>query len=509
VNLTENPIFLTQKRLTHRLGVLAPILIAALIGLSLLSGLIAYLADPRDFSFQSPQSAGKVFYGWTIGVEILVLVIGGFSKISRVLADDRKAGLWDSNRLTPLKPAEIVTGYWFGSALGMFYMGAILAGIGLAIVLLAKLPITLWLGTQILVLSTTLFFGLLALLAGMAFQRPQSGIVLLLPLFFLQTFSFTFPKFTIINFLLPIYGIANLFQDPGRTVNDYNVFRDWGGWPEIFSLPVPPILLSLGLQFLVGIFLWRATVRKTANPFQPLLLRWEAMAIFALLAVVQHGLIWGIWHGQFGSALAAHASRHEYRNEPLLSIVHGGTILVGVLILALASPLPERVRVEALRTGLGNLRLVFSRSAVSLALALIAVAATASLTQFVFSFGRSGASWALAVGNLFVFLLMFSLLLEYCRLRFKRRSLGFVALWLFVLCVLPFILAGVFSSGALGKLSFLAPGIVALAGTNGDDLIVPAYATAMHLGAVVLLFIAWQRQWKLLIATPPPLPPAR
>jgi len=61
VNLTENPIFLTQKRLTHRAGVLAAILIAALIGLSLLSGLIAYLADPRDFNFQSPQFAGKVF----------------------------------------------------------------------------------------------------------------------------------------------------------------------------------------------------------------------------------------------------------------------------------------------------------------------------------------------------------------------------------------------------------------------------------------------------------------
>jgi hypothetical protein len=503
VNLTENPIFLTQKRLTYRAGVLAAILIAALVGLSLLSGLIAYLADPRDFSFRSPQEAGKMFYGWVIGVEILVLVLGVFSKISRVLADDRKAGLWDSNRLTPLKPATIVTGYWFGSALREVYMGAVLAGIGLVIVVLAKLPVTLWLGTQVLVAGTTLFFGLLALLAGMAFQRPQSGIVLLLPLFFLQTFSFAFPKFTIINFLLPIYGIVNLFQDPAQATNDYDAFRDWRAGPEIFALPVPPILLSLGLQFAVGIFLWRATVRKTANPFQPLLLRWEAIAIFALLAVVQHGLIWGIWHGQFGNP--AHHTRHD---EPLLSIVHCGTILVGVLILALASPLPERVRVEALRTGLGNLRLVFSRSAVSLALALIAVAAAASLPHFIVSFGLSGKAWALATGNLLVFFLMFSLLLEYCRLRFKRRALGFVALWLFVLCILPFILAGVFSSGALAKLSFLAPGTVALAGPNSDDLKYLVGWTFIHFCVVVLLFIAWQRQWKLLIAAPP-LPPAR
>ena len=126
--------------------------------------------------------------------------------------------------------------------------------------------------------------------------------------------------------------------------------------------------MSLGLQFAMGIFLWRAVVRKTANPFQPLLLRWEALAISALLAVVQHGLIWGIWHGQFPTA--AESGHKFYEGDSMLPIVHGGTILVGVLMLALASPLPERVRVEALRTGSAICRLVFSRSAVSLALAL-------------------------------------------------------------------------------------------------------------------------------------------
>jgi hypothetical protein len=507
VNLTENPIFLTQKRLTHRTGVLAAVLIAALIGLSLLAGLIAYLLDPRNFSFQSPQEAGKVFYGCTIGVEILLLVLGGFGRIARVLADDRKAGLWDSNRLTPMKPAEIVAGYWSGSALREIYMGAVLAGTGLVIVVLAGLPVTLWLGTQILILSTALFFGLLALLAGLALQRPQNGVALLLPLFFLPMLSLAFPKVTIVNFLLPIYGITCLFKDSPRTGDEYASFPDWNGWPEIFTLPLPPIVLTLALQFVLGLFLWRATVRKTANPFQPLLLRWEAMAIFALLAVVQHGLIWGIWHGRFGIRLYNH-SDYAAGGEPLLSIIHGGTLLVGVVILALASPLPERVRIEALRAGAGNLQLVFSRSAVSLALALTAIAAIASLTHFIFSFKADGQAWALAVANLLLFFLMFALLLEFCRLRFQRRALGFVALWLFVFCALPFILAGVFSSEPLAKLSFLAPGTVALAGPENDDLKYLAGWTFIHFAVVVLLLNVWYRQWKLLIATPSPVPTA-
>ena len=460
MNLADNPIFLTQKRLTHRAGVLAATLIAALIGLSLLSGLVAYLADPLDFDFHSSQDAGKMFYGWIIGVEILVLVIGGFSKISRVLADDRKAGLWDSNRLTPLKPMEIVIGYWLGSALREFYMGAVLAGIGLVIVVLAKLPVTLWLGTQVLILGTALFFGLLAILTGMAFQRPQSGIILLLPLFFFQMFSFAFPKFIIINFLLPIYGIANLFQDPNRGGHDI-AFRDWNSWPDIFALPVPPIVLSLGLHFVGGNFLLARGRAQDGEPVPT-----------AVAALGSHRNFYPAGRGPTGLDLGNLARwiwksgypANDINGAPLLAIVHGGTILVGVLILAFASSVPERVRVEALRSGLGNLRLVFSRSAVWLAVALSGIDAVASAPSLFFHLPLTGLPGRLAAANLLAFLLMFSLLLEFCRLRFQRRALGFVALWLFVFCLLPFILAGVFSNEGFAKLSFLAPGTIALAG---------------------------------------------
>src|SRR5215472_18157973 len=101
MSLSDNPIFLTQKRLVHRGGVLAAILIAALIGCSLLAGLISYVANPIHFnSFNTVQDAGETFYGWTIGVEILVLVIGAAARVTNVLANERKSGLWDSNRLS-------------------------------------------------------------------------------------------------------------------------------------------------------------------------------------------------------------------------------------------------------------------------------------------------------------------------------------------------------------------------------------------------------------------------
>jgi hypothetical protein len=492
VSLSDNPIFLTQKRLVHRNGVLAAVLIAAIIGFSLLSGLIAYRTNPEAFHFDSVGEAGKTFYAWIMGIEAVILVFGGFGRVSRALADDRKAGLWDSNRLTPLRPSQLVTGYWFGSGLREFYMAATLAIIGLVVVLLGQLPITLWLGTQVLIFSTAFFLGLLGLLMGLAFERPQ-GILLLLPVIFLCMFSFSSPSRLLTNFLLPIYGIGYLFQ--GQDRGGYE--RGWYALPEIFGISIPPVLLTIGVQLLIGIFLWRVAVRKTARPFQPLLLRWEAIALFAILLAIQHGLIWDIWHGQYPTVMLN--GGNYFNRESLLPMIHGGMIFVAVIILVSASPLPEVVRVDSLRLGFTSFGAIFSRSAVSTALVLAAVASVGILTQCIVSLADSWHIVAVAAINLAELFVVFALLLEFCRVRHKRRAAGFMVLWLFILWALPFIFAGVFFNAGFGRISLLSPGFLALADSNADWNLLFLTELA-HLGIVVVFFVAWWRQWKKLLA---------
>ena len=89
--------------------------IALLMGLSLFAALAYHIASP-DHN-ETPAELGKLYYAWVLALQFLILVVGGFSRISRKLVEERKAGLLDSNRLTPLRPAELVSGYWFGSAL--------------------------------------------------------------------------------------------------------------------------------------------------------------------------------------------------------------------------------------------------------------------------------------------------------------------------------------------------------------------------------------------------------
>jgi hypothetical protein len=156
--------------------------------------------------------------------------------------------------------------------------------------------------------------------------------------------------------------------------------------------------------------------------------------------------------------------------------------------------------VKALRSGIKDFSAIFPESSVLLALVLTGVAAIVLLSQFAFSFGSSWEIYLVVIGNLLDFVLIYSLLLEFCRLRFRRRALGFVALWLFILCILPFILGGVFSTGAIAKLSLLAPGVIALGDPANENMNNLLGIVVGHFGIAVVLFIGWQRKWKELLA---------
>jgi hypothetical protein len=356
-------------------------------------------------------------------------------------------------------------------------MAALLAGFGLLVVLFAHLPLTLWLGTQTLILSTALFCGLLGMLIGMAMQK-SSGVLVFLVMFMFYPFAMMAPGRVLTNFIFPIYGMVNFFH-----VREDN----WDRATELFGLPVPAIVISLGLQAVIGWFVWRVLVRKTANPFQPLLLRWEAISLFSIIVLVQHALIWGGWNdGDFGN-----------HNEQLIAITHGGTLLLGLALLMLASRPPEQVRVEALRLGLKNVAQISRRSGPALALALGTVSAIAMTLQFSAHLADDANRLVIAAVNLLNILLIFSLLLEFCRLRHQRRSLGFVALWLFMLVIVPMILAAVFKSEDLARVCLLAPGFIAL--VDGQELSSLYLVNGLHLAIAVLVFFMWRTQWRNLL----------
>ncbi len=318
------------------------------------------------------------------------------------------------------------------------------------------------------------------------------------------------PKFFLTGFFLPTYSLVNFFITANPPTSPYNQSRDWMGLPEIFGLPIYPILLTLVFQAILGVFLWRMATRKATNPFQSPLLRWEAIAIFTIFVFIQHGLVWGVWGGSFPNAMSSRINRmgNVGNDVPFLSIVHAGTLFLTVIVLAIVSPLPESVRLKALRQGIKSPMAIFPQSSLGLALALTAVVAVILFTHFMFSFAGSWEMYFIAVGNLLAFSAIFSLLLEICRLHYRRRALGFLSLWIFIACVLPFIAAGVFGDSLYAQFSLLSSGCVALSPTgieesgvnNINDLNIPLEITAAYLFIAVLLYMVWWNEWKKLLA---------
>lgn len=462
MNLLSNPVFLTQRRLVHRSGVLAAVLIALLIGLC---SLAAYLYQ-RATEDVSLATLGRVIYASLLALQAVIVVIGGFSRISRTLVDERRVGLLDSNRLTPLRPSELVLGYWLGAGLREAYMAAVLAPIGVVVVLLSGLPLTLWLETQALLLTTALLFGLLAVLAGMALSQANGGVGMLLLMLFLSPVSLAGGAQSLISFLLPIHTTQQLFGRPDMET------------PHLFGLPVPSLALTWALQLFLGTLCWRGAVRKLADPTRPAFTRRTAVLLFGVLVFAQHGLVW----------------KQDVRE--ILAVVHGATLVLGLAMVVALSLKPDQVRVTALRLGDSSWAWTCRHSGVSVALALAAVAGAALATHFAADASRDWRVWLAATVNLATALLSLALMVEICRLLFRRGAGAFIALGAFVFCVLPLLLALMFQSEEVARFSFFAPGVMALSKVKTELPSAFVAPLVTHVGIVAGLAVIWWWWWR-------------
>jgi hypothetical protein len=490
VKLFENPVFLTHWRLTRRTGILAPAIISILVGSSLLAGLIASLLDTSTSRFRSPQDCGRAFYGWVIALEMLVLLLGGFAHIWSALAEDRKSGLLDSHRMTPQTPADLVIGYWCGAPLREFGMGALLALFGVPVVLLAKLPFSLWLISQMLVASTTALFWLLALLAGLTLDRAVGMVLMLVLVVSVQLGIIASPQLVVTGQLLPVQALASLFADETRVPQEQLA---------LFGFSVHPILVTWGLQIIVGALFWRATVRRFAEPTDPLFSRREGLALLALLVGCQHALIWSPNHGGPSGAVACHA-HNEWGRQFMLGVTQGAALLMGLFAIALLSPTPEQTRILLLRRNVRSLGIVVSTGPVLLAVQLAAVVGLLLGIQFAPCLGLTWKAYATASLNTFEIFFVFGLWLEVCRLQFRKRALGYFGLGLFIVAVLPYVLAAAFSSDGLGRLSLLSPGFGVLMEPEPARTDVMFLVALSHLLLVGLLILVWHNRWGKVLA---------
>jgi len=420
-----------------------------------------------------------------LALQGLLLVGGAFSKIARVLSEERKAGLLDANRLTPLYPTELVHGYWLGAPLREIYMTLILVPTGFLVCLWGELPLTTWLQTQVLVLSSALMFGLLAFLPGMAGQKPQGGIAFLLLAVCVASWSWVAKELSLTNFVLPIYAISHLLA-----FSQYEI-GEWGRSAKVFATALPPIAYTLIVQLTFSVFLWRAAVRKLTNPSDTAFTKNAALILYSIVVFLQHGLIWKEWGGEFLTG-----ANMGYGTRSALPLVHCAFSTLGLAILAPFCLNPEAIRVASIRSRGLSIWDVIHQGGFSTAVVLASVATAGLVTQTFGSFRLDPWCTILASANFFLLFASFALWIEICRLYFRTRAKGVVILGLFIMYALPGILSAVMKNEDLFYLSLFVPGAMALVWEKTLDYSMIQIGTLVHFVLVVGLAAIWIHLWR-------------
>jgi len=183
-----------------------------------------------------------------------------------------------------------------------------------------------------------------------------------------------------------------------------------------------------------------------SDPTRPAFTRSVAVLVFGVLSLVQQGLIWP----------------GDERSRFMIGSVYGAMLLLGVALVAALSLKPDQARIMTLRMGHRGQQWTFWHSGPAVALALSAVGSVTLAIYFMSLDKTDWMRWLLASINLVTVLVSCAVLIELSSLQFRRKTASFIALGMFVLYLLPFLLALVFQSQNLVHFSMVATGVTAL-----------------------------------------------
>jgi uncharacterized membrane protein AbrB (regulator of aidB expression) len=167
--LFDNPILVAQLRLAWRTGHMLPglIIFGLVYGTILLSGMGAETEEEGTLV----RTLRKWDVLWVVLVQSMSLVLGGFSKVSREIQEDRTSGVLDFHRISPVSPGRILAGYLLGAPAREWLLGAMGATASLVFVWRGQLAFPSWLVVQGLMISTAVLAHVFGVFVGQTLKR--------------------------------------------------------------------------------------------------------------------------------------------------------------------------------------------------------------------------------------------------------------------------------------------------------------------------------------------------
>jgi hypothetical protein len=431
-NWLDNPIFVKHLRSRLRRQPLASAIVVTLT----LCLCIAW----GGYELDGFRSGGA--FGAFLALQTVILTIMGASQVGTAVGSARASGILDFHRVSPLTPAEMTLGFFFGAPVREYILFALTLPFSLLCVTFGTPDFRGFVQIMILLVATSWMIHGFSLLNGLVFgkqagSRGVIGLVIALAMFG--------------GNLLPGFGrVANWMESEPRL--------------SFFTLSLPWLVVVLLNELVVTFFLYLASKRKIdserLHPFS----KPQAIAAMTALCVL---LVGSLWEFMVYEAMA-------------LTILYA-LVVVGILLTMTATP--KRAEYEkglwrAQRHGLSRIPawddLALNRPFLLILCGLVLVTCSVALGRLQeTTFGpleHLRGSYPLAIANGVMIVAYHGLALQYFWLRFGRRASNYFSLFLFVAWILPIIAGTITYLANMGSNEAMAQAVFALSPVAGLGL---------------------------------------
>lgn len=444
LRVLDNPILIGQaRRRLRRRQVVPALMIPALLGLC---GVLFAAQEGQRHPHEAWAGLGYAALLY-MGV---VLFLRGTVQIAGSLGEERRSGILDFHRATPTTPWTDALGYLVGAAAREY----LTAAVGLPFLLIGalgagdKLPLTGCVAFLGVLLLTTWLYHSVAMLVGLTVdnKRGVTGAAVMAVVMLLWTaVPLHNAGFQTLAYLSPFPAAARLLALDADKL---------GQSVEFFGLTLHPLVFTLLVQGSVLAFLLVGVTRKLHREGATTFSRPGACAFFTLVVGLCFG---GAWPWITGAGKTADELQRMGGVGLVVPVYLWTAMWVAASLMgSLAPSYLEFVRAlrRARRRGLPEAAWLDDGAAAWPLAAVFSVMVLAGLGVLAFGLGGRVATSALAsqatvVGALscVAFLGLVAGATEYVRLSQRQSARSWGVLIAFVLAVLPWMLAGIISTG--------------------------------------------------------------
>lgn len=473
MRLTQNPILHTHFTLAKRRGLhfvfIAVAALAAIMAWSYLDALADKMARVPEHWRVSPEEASlwmaRDAYMTVLCLQVLSVVMGAVLAVTTI-ARDRRSRVLEANTLTPMTPADLAIGYWFGPLIPTLALSALGTAFGVFVAVVTPgMSLGTIFETQLMIYSGALVAGLMASLIGLSIQRVGAGVFSIIGAAVMFTYGTIGGAASLLNYVSGSVVVMRAFEvqrslfRPVR--NEYIT--------DLFGAEVSGAMVALAIQGAFAWLLWVGLTRKLRSTRQRAIPRRVMTLAFTAAVFVQIALA---WHWLDVTS--------DYQARFAHAIIMCGAFVAAATLALGASATPEEIRSRLASNAPG--RWLANGPVTGVLLSLITTSLVVAVPIHVDSVVWLGALDAAAS------IAILTLLAETSRFSNNPRAGTFTALVVGVLFLAPLVFSIVLMDDEFAMASFLLSAGLLLNGEDDGSLFA---AVGLHVTLALILVPVW------------------